>query len=232
MTTTETARFVTELRSRILDGSLPAGTRLDAERELAVHYGLSRTTIRAGLQALTSEGMIERKIGRSGGSFVTIPREESVTSSLQLVIGTGGIGERDLMETRLAIEPQCAELAAARMSTEELETLSAIQSEMTAAIRPVGNPTDRPAFLRANARFHLQIALGSHNQALSAILKGLIGSIESLTDDPHLVGPSQLRELAQAHELIFSALKSRDSFRAGDVMRKHLRAHIQLSDEH
>lgn len=231
MNTTETARFVAELRSRILSGSLPAGTRLDAERELAVHYGLSRTTIRAGLQALTSEGMIERKIGRNGGSFVTIPREDSVTSSLQLVVGTGGIGERDLMETRLAIEPHCAELAAARMSAEEIETLSEIQSEMTSAIRPVGNPADRPAFLRANARFHLHIALGSHNQALSAILNGLIGSIETLTDDPHLVGPSQLRELVQAHELIFSAVKIRDSVRAGDVMRKHLRAHIQLSSE-
>ncbi|WP_240373229.1 FadR/GntR family transcriptional regulator [Brevibacterium zhoupengii] len=231
MNTTETSRFVAELRSRILDGTLPAGTRLDAERELAVHYELSRSTIRAGLQALASEGMIQRKIGRNGGSFVTIPKGDSVTSSLQLVIGTGGIAERDLMETRLAIEPQCAELAATRMSREEIDKLSAIQSEMTAAIRPVGNPADRPAFLRANADFHLHIALGSHNQALSAILKGLIGPIEALTDDPHLVGPGQLRELVQAHEHIFSAVKSRDGFRAADVMRKHLQAHIQLTTE-
>ncbi|WP_009884474.1 FadR/GntR family transcriptional regulator [Brevibacterium aurantiacum] len=231
MNTTETARFIAELRSRILNGSLPAGTRLDAERELALSYGLSRTTIRAGLASLASEGMIERKIGRNGGSFVTALREDAVTTSLQLVIGTGGIGERDLMETRLAIEPQCAELAADRMSASEIEALSAIQSEMTAAIQPVGNPTDRSAFLRANARFHLHIAMGSHNQALSAILKGLIGSIETLTDDPHLVGPSQLRELVRAHELIFSAIKNRDSFRAGDVMCKHLLAHIRLSAE-
>ncbi|SMX86908.1 MULTISPECIES: FadR/GntR family transcriptional regulator [unclassified Brevibacterium] len=232
MNTTETSRFVAELRSRILDGTLPAGTRLDAERELAAHYELSRTTIRAGLQALASEGMIQRKIGRNGGSFVTTPSGDTVTSSLQLVIGTGGIAERDLMETRLAIEPQCADLAATRMSEDEIGKLSAIQSEMTAAIRPVGNPADRPAFLRANARFHLHIAQGSHNHALSAILAGLIGPIEVLTDDPHLVGPGQLRELVQAHEHIFSAIKSRDGVRAADVMRKHLRAHIRLSNKH
>lgn len=229
MDTTETAKFVADLRAQILTGALPNGAKLDAERELALQHKLSRTTIRAGLQSLEAAGLITRRIGRGGGSFITVPDGDSVASTLQLVIGAGGLAEADLMETRLAIEPMCAELAATRMSDDELDELSSIQSRMSATLHAVGTPTDRRAFLRANADFHLTIARGSRNGVLSAILEGLIGPIEALTDDPETIGPRQLRELIQAHEAIYSALRHRDSRCAGEVMRKHLRAHIRLS---
>jgi GntR family transcriptional repressor for pyruvate dehydrogenase complex len=227
--TTETARFVTALRSRILAGELPDGSRLEPERELAQRHGLSRTTIRAGLQALEASGLISRRVGRAGGSFVSMPTEEAVASSLRLVVGAGGISGPDLMETRLAIEPMCAELAADRMGEGGLVELSDIQSEMVSSMRGVGNPVDRKRFLAANAQFHLRIAHGSGNAALAAILSGLIDPIEELTDDPETLGEMQLRELIRAHEVILSALQDRNGPRAGEAMRKHLRAHLALT---
>lgn len=197
---------------------------------MALRYGLSRTTIRAGLQALEASGLISRRVGRGGGSFVSIPTEESVASSLRLVIGAGGISGPDLMETRLAIEPMCAELAAERMGEDGLAELSDIQSDMVSALRSVGNPIDRQRFLAANARFHLRIAYGSGNAALASILAGLIGPIEELTDDPDNLGEAQLRELVRAHEAICSAFQDRNGARAAKVMRKHLRAHLALTN--
>lgn len=230
MDNTETARFVTALRSRILSGELPDGERLESERDLALRHGLSRTTIRAGLQSLEASGLISRRVGRGGGSFVSLPTGDSVTGSLQLVIGAGGISAPDLMETRLAIEPFCAELAASRMDQAGLAELSDIQSEMVSAMRVVGNPADRRRFLAANAQFHLRIARGSGNAALAAILSGLIGPIEELTDDPGTLGEAQLRELVRAHEAICSSLHDRNARRAGEIMRKHLNAHLALVD--
>ncbi|MGM0699866.1 MAG: FadR/GntR family transcriptional regulator [Actinomycetota bacterium] len=229
MDTTESSRFVAEVKARILSGALPDGVRLESERDLAVRYGLSRTTIRAGLQSLEASGLIRRKIGRNGGSFVAVPTEAAVSDSLQLVIGAGGVSESDLMETRLAIEPMCAELAARRMSKSELAALSATQSEMASALKLIGKPADRRRLLAANARFHLQVAEGSGNAALAAILRGLIGPIEALTDAPEVIDHAQLRELIRAHEAIYSALRAGDSERAGRVMRKHLLAHIRLA---
>ncbi|MCD1285417.1 MULTISPECIES: FCD domain-containing protein [unclassified Brevibacterium] len=229
MDTTETARFVTALRSRILAGELPDGARLESERELALRHGLSRTTIRAGLQTLEASGLISRRVGRAGGSFVSLPTGDSVANSLQLVIGAGGISGPDLMETRLAIEPMCAELAAERMGKDGLSELSDIQSEMVSAMRVVGNPSNRQRFLTANARFHLRIAYGSGNAALAAILRGLIDPIEKLIDDPETLGETQLRELVRAHEAICSALQDRNGPRARAVMRKHLQAHLALN---
>jgi GntR family transcriptional repressor for pyruvate dehydrogenase complex len=229
MDTTESSRFVAEVRARILSGALPDGMRLESERDLAVRYGLSRTTIRAGLQSLAASGLIRRRVGRNGGSFVSVPTEAAVSDSLQLVIGAGGVSESDLMEARLAIEPMCAELAAHRMSESELAALSATQSEMASALNVVGNPADRRRLLAANGRFHLQVAEGSGNAALAAILRGLIGPIEALTDSPEVIDHTQLRELIRAHEAIYSALRAGDSERAGSVMRKHLSAHIRLA---
>lgn len=229
MDSTETGRFVAMMRSRILAGELADGARLDSERELALSYGLSRTTIRAALQALEASGLIERKVGRSGGSFVTMPGSDAVTSSLQLVVGSGGLADVDLMEARIAVEPMCAELAAVRMGAGALEALLSIQTEMAGLVHVVGNPVDRQRFLSANARFHLGIAVGSGNAVLAAVLKGLIEPIEDLTDDPAVVGEPQLRETIRAHEAICSALIDRDKRRASDSMRTHLAAHLQLS---
>lgn len=227
---TETDRFVALLRSQIVAGELPDGFRLESERELALRHGLSRTTIRAGLQSLAAAGLITRRVGRGGGSFVSVPDGESVVSSLRLVVGAGGVSSRDLMETRLTIEPVCAELAAGRMDASALDSLSEIQSDMVSALRIVGSPADRRRFLEANAEFHLQIAVGGGNEVLAAIMRGLIGPIEELTDDPEVLDEVQLRELVRAHEAILSALQEGDGPRAGQVMRRHLRAHVALAN--
>lgn len=66
------AQLVTHFRVRILDGSLPPGSRLPTELELAEEYNVSRGTVRQAMTALVNEGLLERTQGR--GTFVrTIP---------------------------------------------------------------------------------------------------------------------------------------------------------------
>ena len=57
-----------------MDGSLPAGTRLPPERQLAAALRVSRMTLRQALDALAQEGRITRAVGGRGGSFVAEPR--------------------------------------------------------------------------------------------------------------------------------------------------------------
>ncbi len=68
-------QLTTDFRARILDGRLPAGTRLPTDTELAAEYQLSRDTVRQALALLADEGLIERIQGR--GTFVCQPPVQS-----------------------------------------------------------------------------------------------------------------------------------------------------------
>ncbi|QKW26269.1 winged helix-turn-helix transcriptional regulator [Streptomyces seoulensis] len=48
------ARLLDELR----DGTIPPGERLPAERQLAVHFGVSRETVRQALEVLRRDGLV------------------------------------------------------------------------------------------------------------------------------------------------------------------------------
>jgi GntR family transcriptional regulator len=57
-------------------GDLVPGDRLPGEDELAALLGVSRMTLRQALGSMQSRGTVVRKIGRSGGTFVSEPRIE------------------------------------------------------------------------------------------------------------------------------------------------------------
>jgi DNA-binding transcriptional MocR family regulator len=59
------------LRSLILDGQLPIGSRIPAERDLAGALGVSRATVTAAYDRLRAEGYVASRQG--SGSWATIP---------------------------------------------------------------------------------------------------------------------------------------------------------------
>jgi GntR family transcriptional regulator len=73
-------RSAEEVRRRILEeissGALRRGQRLGAERDLSKRYEVSRSTLRAALDALESAGVVRRSLGRTGGTFVADRRVE------------------------------------------------------------------------------------------------------------------------------------------------------------
>jgi GntR family transcriptional regulator len=70
------------LAADIEAGSPGPGERLGAERELAARLGVSRSTLRAALDALETAGVVHRVRGRSGGIFVSERRVERDLTSL------------------------------------------------------------------------------------------------------------------------------------------------------
>ena len=58
------SRLIAHFRERILDGSLPSGSLLPGELELAEIHSVSRGTVRQAMTALVNEGLVERIQGR------------------------------------------------------------------------------------------------------------------------------------------------------------------------
>lgn len=63
------AQIVARIAERIEQGDWVAGTRLPAQRELAVRFGVNRSTVQAALDELKADGLIETR--RGSGAYVS-----------------------------------------------------------------------------------------------------------------------------------------------------------------
>jgi len=70
------ARIEQWLAGAIGNGDIVAGDRLPPESDFAARLGVSRMTLRQSLAALEGRGLLQRKRGRAGGTFVSRPRIE------------------------------------------------------------------------------------------------------------------------------------------------------------
>jgi DNA-binding transcriptional MocR family regulator len=92
------------IRLLVLDGRLALGTRLPAERELASHLGLSRTTVSAAYADLRESGYLDSM--RGSGSVVRLPSRGSAALP-------DPIGAPDLLDFSKATLPAVPAVAAA-----------------------------------------------------------------------------------------------------------------------
>jgi GntR family transcriptional repressor for pyruvate dehydrogenase complex len=181
-----------ELRERILSGEHPDGTQLPPERELVAQTRMSRTTVREALRILEAQGLIKIKAGRTGGAFIQQQGEESVARSLELRIRSRHIGLESIHETREAIEPACARLAAVNRTVADLRDLGAANDAMAAA-------GDLDEFLRSNVDWHVAVAAAGHNEILTGITMALSRVIYAATNNGGFV-TDEIRALAvRAH---------------------------------
>jgi GntR family transcriptional regulator len=70
------------LADAIAAGQLAAGERLPAEHDLAAWFGVSRMTLRHALGELARRGVVNRSVGRAGGTFVAQPKLEQDLTTL------------------------------------------------------------------------------------------------------------------------------------------------------
>ena len=70
------------LAEAISAGELTPGERLPSERELAGRLGVSRMTLRQALGSLERRGLMVRRVGRRGGTFVAEPKIERDLTAL------------------------------------------------------------------------------------------------------------------------------------------------------
>ena len=82
-------KIAASLRQQILDGVYPEGSLLPTEQQLTDAHGVSRQTIRAALQLLIDEGLIQRRQG--SGSRVLRPGEAPQSPPRTIAIITTNI---------------------------------------------------------------------------------------------------------------------------------------------
>jgi len=206
-----------DLLAAIGEGSYPAGSRLPAEREIALRAGISRPTAREALLVLELIGAVEVRHG--DGTFVR--------GSQALV---GGVDRspldtppRELIETRSTLEPTVAGLAALRITS---DTLDAVRRNVDEAAELVADSAALPRFIALGLRFHAEVAPGCGNTLLADIVIQLVDvenhPLWALVNQQSMSSVGARENQIAEHRSVIAAIAGGDSMRAETAMRQHL----------
>lgn len=190
-------------------GLLPPGARLPAERELCARLGISRSTLRQALSALTEAGHVHATRGRGGGTFVIeSPPAQPHPTDNDLK------SWRDLHDQRVTIELGVASLAATRASPGSLDMLQQMLERLEAT-------DDLTAYLQGDRRLHIELAVMTGNCAvvvaaaqIQSSLCDLLGAIEE--------DRTAIDESNRQHREILAALRAGDERATAAAMQDHL----------
>jgi DNA-binding GntR family transcriptional regulator len=190
-------RIYHELKRDILRCALRPGQDV-FEGQLAERYGVSKTPIREALNTLRQEGYVH-VMPRRGYRIAPV--------SVQDV--------QHIFHVRLLLEPSAAELAAQRVSGEQLVELRRLAQHRSNQSR-----SERMA---ANRSFHLAVAEASGNPRLTAFIGRLLEDVERLY---HLGIDLNAADVARTdhHEALVDALIKGDHHQARDIMAEAVQA--------
>jgi GntR family transcriptional repressor for pyruvate dehydrogenase complex len=206
-------QIVSRLLDLIQQRHLEPGDRLPAERELAASMGVSRSSLREALQALTVLGVTEMRHGT--GTYVSSLEPDLLVRHLSFVLSLSEHASDQLFEARRVVEPAMAALAAERIDDGTLDLLDACITRAGAAIG------DAEAFMEADLELHDAIRVAAGN----AVLGRFMESIRALglasrrrTGARRAVHEQSVKD----HRAIVAALRARDPEAASAAMHRHL----------
>jgi DNA-binding FadR family transcriptional regulator len=211
---------VRQIRDAVLNGRVPPGERLPSERELALQLGVSRPTLREGMRALEAAGLIEIRLGGSGGIYASAPDGQLIGSALESLMHIRDASRWDLQEFRRAFEPENAALAALRATDVNLDALYTSVGALTSAI---ADDRDEVVIASADFALHEAVAIASHNEVRIAIMIGIGQATQRTTEAlAATTHRDRLRIAAEELELMVRAIDDVDP----EAARRHMLNHL------
>jgi GntR family transcriptional regulator of vanillate catabolism len=194
-----TLKAYEEIRNRILDNALPAGSRITI-RATAEMAGVSSIPAMQALHRLENEGLIE-SFPNWGSRVITLD-EKTV---------------RDRYLLREAVECQIVRILAHRLTPMQSSTLRTIATKLDALLAKKSDE-----FWERDIDFHLAMAKFADSSSLLRALEHvnlfrLLHKTREQVAHEHITLPRDL------HLSLFHAIASGDPDRAEAAMRKHIR---------
>lgn len=192
-----TDRIFSALRSEIITCRLAPGEVLN-ELEMARRFKTSRTPIREACNRLTQERLL-----------VSVPNKGHIVAPISIK------NILSLYQLRFIIETACAESAATRLSSEEIQELE----ELLKVEKALGE-VNKGDLIKMNKEFHRRLAAASKNERIIDLVNFLL--LESVRLDYFLMDyhPGAWT----GHSEIMAALRARDGARAREAMAEHIQS--------
>src|ERR1700722_3967808 len=224
-------------------GLLTDGEQLPPEANFAAQLGVSAMTLREALARLRQQGLVETVRVRAGGTFARRPTAAPL-GLLRDRLRVTTLGElRDLTDEQGAVSGAAARLAATRASTGSVRGLLALAEQLSAAATP-------GARIMADGRFHIEVAIASKSERLTALEVALqtkltellwlpagpdgetdrgVEPLAAIPDAPVPLDSVPLDHVAAAeeHAAIAAAIEAEDGSRARLLAEEHAEANLR-----
>ncbi|AWK75164.1 GntR family transcriptional regulator [Rhodococcus oxybenzonivorans] len=187
-------------------------SRLPSEAELLERYEVSRPSLREALRILEMYGVISIRPGPGGGTRVNQVASSQFASASSLYFHLLGLTLRNVLNTRLQVEPLMARLASERVK-------SGIPWDPDEA-DGIGDNAE-------SGSFHFSVARFTGDPILLLFADGL----RSIYVDESADEKIPREELPVSHDQIADAIKSGDSEKAERLMRDHIRSYVDALEK-
>ncbi|QSX35561.1 GntR family transcriptional regulator [Shewanella avicenniae] len=192
-------QILVQIQESIIRGELRPGSKIN-EQALAEKYGISRGPTREALQQLERQRLVVR-IPHVGARVATLTVEEL----------------NDLYELRSTLEGMACELAAKRISEQQLEQLWALLEKQEADLARGDSYFQQDG----DVDFHYQIIQASGNRHLQETLIGGLYHLLRMYRYQCTSSSRPVRAIAE-HRRIVEAIAAGDAELAGLLMRRHI----------
>jgi DNA-binding GntR family transcriptional regulator len=187
------------LRTMLVEGHIPPGAKLN-ERELCEQLRVSRTPLREAIKLLAGEGLVDLLPNR-GAVAVTLSETDILNT----------------FEVLASLEGLSGELAAQRVTADELAEVTALHCEMLACFAR----RDLSGYYRHNAAIHAAINGIAKNPVLTGTYRGINARVQFLRFRTNQ-DETKWKQAVKEHGAMLEALGARDARALRAILIEHL----------
>mgnify|MGYP000288950697 CR=1 FL=1 len=204
-----------QIKSSILSGQFPSGSRLPSERALTDAFRVSRGVIREALRMLELSGFLTIRQGHGGGAYISELTLCHVENRFLDLFQTNTLSMAEVAQVRLFVEPEVARLAALNFKTSHLKRLEDVE-----ASEHIPFKSKREHIARLS-KVHKVLAGICGNQFFEAIIRAMM----KITAEVVLTVVSDIDALhgSGEHRSLIEAVKAGNGQRAAEEMTTHLK---------
>ncbi len=222
--------IVGQIQESILSGKFKPGEVLPPERDLKEIFQTSRGTLREALRVLENKGLIEIRLGVSGGAYVKGAVSDPLVESLGLMLRSRQISLAHLNEFREDVEGFVTARAAERAEETDIGELTDLLAKAKQSIEQ--GPDHWQDFLEIDKKFHLQLAKISRNPIYIFMHTVIHSNIQSYYDELLPMEEKILRENYRDLSDILESVRKRDSDQARLLVQNHVHRFYEHMSKH
>jgi len=200
MGVTDTA--INSLKAMIVSGQLVPGQRLPREPDLAASLGLSRSSLREAVSALSLLRILDVRQG--DGTYVSDLTAASLIEALDFLVDFHHDSTvLELLEVRRILEPVACARAAKLITREQLVDLEKI-------LKIVDEESSVEDLVQADMEFHRAIGAAAGNASLASLINSVSGPTQRARAWRFITQEGTISRTLREHSALFDAIRVGD----------------------